>query len=61
MQESEGLQAIEKPLASLHHTILTVILERLRSLTKYVPVIGIMGKTSVDKSSLCIRYAASGS
>ncbi|AYM91586.1 GTPase family protein [Serratia sp. 3ACOL1] len=53
MQKSEGLKAIEKPLASLPHTLRNHILERLRSLTQYEPVIGIMGKTGAGKSSLC--------
>ncbi|MCB5313402.1 GTPase family protein [Yersinia intermedia] len=53
MQKSEGLKAIEKPLASLPHTLRNHILERLHSLTQYEPVIGIMGKTGVGKSSLC--------
>ncbi|HBE9178450.1 TPA: GTPase family protein [Serratia fonticola] len=53
MKKSKGLQAIEKPLASLPHTIRNHILEHLRSLTQYEPVIGIMGKTGAGKSSLC--------
>ncbi len=53
MQKTEGLKAIEKPLASLPHTLRNHILERLRSLTRYEPVIGIMGKTGAGKSSLC--------
>lgn len=53
MQKSDGLQALEKPLASLPHTLRNLILERLHSLTQYEPVIGIMGKTGVGKSSLC--------
>lgn len=53
MNKSDGLQAIEKPLASLPHTIRNHILEHLRSLTQYEPVIGIMGKTGAGKSSLC--------
>lgn len=53
MQKSEGLKAIEKPLASLPHTLRNHILERLHSLTQYEPVIGIMGKTGAGKSSLC--------
>ncbi|PQQ40271.1 hypothetical protein C6H65_16150 [Photorhabdus luminescens] len=53
MKKSEGLKAIEKPLASLPQTIRNYILERLRSLTQYEPVIGIMGKTGAGKSSLC--------
>lgn len=53
MNKPDGLQAIEKPLASLPHTIRNHILEHLRSLTQYEPVIGIMGKTGAGKSSLC--------
>lgn len=53
MQKFKGLQATEKLLASLPHTIRNHILERLRSLTQYEPVIGIMGKTGAGKSSLC--------
>ncbi|WP_337049192.1 GTPase family protein [Serratia fonticola] len=53
MQKSDGLQAIERPLASLPPTIRNHILERLRSLTQYEPVIAIMGKTGAGKSSLC--------
>lgn len=53
MPKSTGLQAIEKPLASLPSSIRKHILERLYDLTQYVPVIGIMGKTGAGKSSLC--------
>ncbi|HFP9452075.1 TPA: GTPase family protein [Raoultella ornithinolytica] len=53
MPKSTGLQAIEKPLASLPSSIRKHILERLCDLTQYVPVIGIMGKTGAGKSSLC--------
>lgn len=53
MQKLDGLQAIEKPLASLPHTLRSLILERLRGLTQYEPVIGIMGKSGSGKSSLC--------
>ncbi len=53
MQKYNGLQALEKPLASLPHPIRNLILERLRSITQYEPVIGIMGKTGAGKSSLC--------
>src|SRR5471030_1596151 len=53
MQKSEGLKAVEKPLSSLPHPLRNHILERLHSLTQYKPVIGIMGKTGVGKSSLC--------
>ncbi|MDA8480863.1 GTPase family protein [Citrobacter sp. Awk 4] len=53
MNKTDGLRAIEKPLASLPHTLRNHILERLRNLTQYEPVIGIMGKTGAGKSSLC--------
>ncbi|WP_037036968.1 GTPase family protein [Rahnella sp. WP5] len=53
MKKSQGLQAIEKTLASLPHAIGKHILEHIQKLTHYEPVIGIMGKTGVGKSSLC--------
>ncbi len=53
MQKSDGLQAFEQPLASLPGPLRKLILVRLRSLTQYEPVIGIMGKTGSGKSSLC--------
>lgn len=53
MQKLDGLVAFEQSLASLPYTLRNLILERLRSLTKYEPVIGIMGKTGAGKSSLC--------
>lgn len=53
MQKSDGLHALEQPLVSLPLTIRNHIFERLRSLTQYEPVIGIMGKTGAGKSSLC--------
>ncbi|EFE7583128.1 GTPase family protein [Citrobacter amalonaticus] len=53
MQKLDGLKAFEQPLSSLPHPLRKLILARLRSLTQYEPVIGIMGKTGVGKSSLC--------
>lgn len=53
MKKSEGLQAIEKPLASLPRAISKHILDHIQTLTRYEPVIGIMGKTGAGKSSLC--------
>lgn len=53
MKKSEGLKAIEKPLASLPHAIGRHILDHVQKLTHYEPVIGIMGKTGAGKSSLC--------
>lgn len=53
MNKLDRFQAIEKPLASLPHNIRNNIIESLRNLTHYEPVIGIMGKTGAGKSSLC--------
>lgn len=53
MKKSEGLQTIEKPLASLPHAIGKHIFDHIQKLTHYEPVIGIMGKTGAGKSSLC--------
>ncbi|HDL7825282.1 TPA: GTPase family protein [Yersinia enterocolitica] len=53
MKKSEGLQAIEKPLASLPYAIGKHLLEHIQKITHYEPVIGIMGKTGAGKSSLC--------
>ncbi len=53
MTEPDGLQALERPLASLPHTLRRLILERIQTLTHYEPVIGIMGKSGAGKSSLC--------
>lgn len=53
MQKLNGLKAFEQPLASLPYPFRNLILARLRSLTQYEPVIGIMGKTGAGKSSLC--------
>lgn len=53
MTKSDGLQAIEKPLASLPATVRNLILDHFHTLSRYEPVIGIMGKTGSGKSSLC--------
>ena len=53
MKKIEGLQAIEKPLASLPYAIGKHILDHIQKLTHYEPIIGIMGKTGAGKSSLC--------
>lgn len=53
MNKTDGLQALEKPLASLPSTLRELILERIQNLTHYEPVIGIMGKSGAGKSSLC--------
>lgn len=53
MQKSDGLQAFEKPLASLPLAIGGQILKHIHKLAYHEPVIGIMGKTGAGKSSLC--------
>ncbi|HAI2207907.1 GTPase family protein [Escherichia coli] len=53
MHKSDGLQAIEKPLSSLPLVIGEQILKHIHKLAHHEPVIGIMGKTGVGKSSLC--------
>jgi hypothetical protein len=44
MHKLDRLQAIEKPLDLLPDNLRNNIIERLRNLTHYEPVIGIMGK-----------------
>ncbi|MBH2713379.1 GTPase family protein [Serratia marcescens] len=53
MTKPHGLQALEQPLTSLPDTLRQLILERIKNLTHYEPVIGIMGKSGAGKSSLC--------
>lgn len=53
MHKPDGLQAIEKPLASLPLAIGGQILKHIHKLAHHEPVIGIMGKTGAGKSSLC--------
>ena len=52
VKKSEGLQAIEKPLASLPHAIGKHIFDHIQKLTHYEPVIGIMGKTGTQTDSV---------
>ncbi|EOI3454218.1 GTPase family protein [Cronobacter turicensis] len=53
MNNSEGLQSLQNSLSSLPQWVSERILHQVSQLTNYVPVIGIMGKTGVGKSSLC--------
>ncbi|EFR6446646.1 GTPase family protein [Escherichia coli] len=53
MSKSDGSKAIERPLASLPAIVRNLVLDRIDSLARYEPVIGIMGKTGAGKSSLC--------
>lgn len=47
------LSLIEEQLTALPYDMTQRILKRLESIIDYDPVIGIMGKTGVGKSSLC--------
>lgn len=53
MNNSEGLQSLQKSLSSLPQWVSKSILHQVSQLTSYEPVIGIMGKTGAGKSSLC--------
>ena len=53
MNNSEGLQSLQKSLSSLPQWLSESILHQVSQLTSYEPVIGIMGKTGAGKSSLC--------
>jgi predicted GTPase len=51
MNNSEGLKSFQQSLAGLPQWVSERILQQINQLTRYEPVIGIMGK-SVPKSSL---------
>ncbi|CNB54114.1 GTPase family protein [Yersinia intermedia] len=53
MKKQDGLRAIQTPLSSLPAFISARVLAMIAELSDYEPVIGIMGKTGVGKSSLC--------
>ena len=53
MNNSEGLKSFQQSLAGLPQWVSERILQQINQLTRYEPVIGIMGKTGVGKSSLC--------
>lgn len=53
MNNSEGLQPLQNSLSGLPQWMSERILHQINQLTSYEPVIGIMGKTGVGKSSLC--------
>ncbi|ADO46959.1 GTPase family protein [[Enterobacter] lignolyticus] len=53
MRNREGLQPLQNSLSGLPQWVSERILHQVSQLTNYVPVIGIMGKTGVGKSSLC--------
>lgn len=53
MKKYEGLQSMQQSLSGLPLWVSERILQQINQLTHYEPIIGIMGKTGVGKSSLC--------
>ena len=53
MKKSEGFQSLQQSLSGLPQWASERILQQIKQLTHYEPVIGIMGKTGAGKSSLC--------
>ncbi|WP_039056910.1 GTPase family protein [Enterobacter sp. Bisph1] len=53
MKNQESLQSLRNSLASLPAWASERIMQQIRQLTNYEPMIGIMGKTGAGKSSLC--------
>ncbi|ASE81630.1 TPA: GTPase family protein [Citrobacter koseri] len=53
MNNAQGLQPLNHSLSGLPQWVSERILQQINQLTHYEPVIGIMGKTGVGKSSLC--------
>ena len=59
MNNSEGLKSFQQSLAGLPQWVSERILQQINQLTRYEPVIGIMGKSGAGKSSLCNALFAS--
>lgn len=53
MRNQEGLQPLQDSLKGLPEWASERLMQQIRQLTNYEPVIGIMGKTGAGKSSLC--------
>lgn len=53
MKNQEGMQSLQGSLMGLPDWASERVLQQIRQLTNYEPVIGIMGKTGAGKSSLC--------
>ena len=53
MRNQEGLQSLQRSLNDLPEWASERVMQQIRQLTNYEPVIGIMGKTGAGKSSLC--------
>lgn len=59
MKQFDGLQSLQQSLSGLPLWASERILQQINRLTRYEPVIGIMGKTGAGKSSLCNALFAS--
>ncbi|MGV4201065.1 GTPase family protein [Citrobacter murliniae] len=53
MRNQEGLHSLQGSLSSLPEWASERVMQQIRQLTNYEPVIGMMGKTGAGKSSLC--------
>ncbi|HID9556466.1 TPA: GTPase family protein [Serratia marcescens] len=53
MRNQEGLHSLQGSLSSLSEWASERVMQQIRQLTNYEPVIGMMGKTGAGKSSLC--------
>ena len=53
MRNQEGMQSLQGSLMGLPEWASERVMQQIRQLTNYEPVIGIMGKTGSGKSSLC--------
>ena len=53
MRNQEGLHSLQDSLTGLPEWASEQVMQQIRQLTNYEPVIGIMGKTGAGKSSLC--------
>ena len=53
MESKYGYSSLLKPVSGLPEWVTEHLLQQIRQITEYEPVIGIMGKTGAGKSSLC--------
>nr|WP_203723261.1 GTPase family protein [Citrobacter freundii] len=53
MRNQDGLHSLQRSLTGLPEWACARVMQQIRQLTQYEPVIGIMGKTGSGKSSLC--------